>query len=320
MGLFSSILGIAGGIVGAIYGGPAGAAAGSAIGGGIGGAVEGGGSSAQTAQPTSGWAGAATTVGNAIPGVVAGMTKQDEIERGAQQSQYAIDMQVQGTQQTNAQNLAEAQRNRDFQERMSSTAHQRQVADFRAAGLNPILSAMGGSGATTASGSMATSQNPYEGMAGNVNEARKIKEIAAAQLQQEQQRIQNENKLADSAVSLNKAKAEESLSSKTLNEEASYLKILEMNTELERTAKTRQEREELMSRVNLNNAYTAKAYIESRLAKLRGDHENLSLKERDYLSPLKKWTGPAREIFNSAEDAVDVINPFNSKTIIHRNP
>ena len=63
-----------------------------------------------------------------------------------------------GAEQTNKASAEQASKMMDFQERMSNTAHQREVKDLIAAGLNPMLSAKLG-GASSPAGGMAPVQN-----------------------------------------------------------------------------------------------------------------------------------------------------------------
>lgn len=68
-----------------------------------------------------------------------------------------------------SQGKKEAKKNRAFQLYMSNTAHQREVDDLKAAGLNPILSA--NSGASTGSGSMPTIPDIGDSLSKGINSA-----------------------------------------------------------------------------------------------------------------------------------------------------
>lgn len=101
-------------------------------------------------------------------------------------------------------NAAEAAKNRDWQEYMSNTAHQREVKDLKAAGLNPVLSAMNGNGAAVTSGAAANASLPSGASASASDPTQAIVGVLSAMLSAQ-------TSIANTAVS---AKATEAVADK----------------------------------------------------------------------------------------------------------
>lgn len=114
---------------------------------------------------------------------------------GAGADIWSANKMASGQQEANATNLESAREQMRFQEHMSSTSHQREVADLRAAGLNPVLSA--NSGASTPVGASQSVDNAAVDVRGIVPKGLD----SAVNLM----KMNKEFEQADSSISLNYA-------------------------------------------------------------------------------------------------------------------
>lgn len=200
--------------------------------------------------------------------------------------------------EANAANIKSSREQMQFQEYMSSTAHQRAVQDLRAAGINPLMAA--GAAASTPSGAMATSSpvvdqsksKVTQALADSVNNG-----FSAYSLQKDLQQ-------KDANLRLTRAQEYAADSGRFLNE-ANATRISNDNVDNLLNTNARREAQAANSRALVNEAKTREA--QSNLARMRAETDASFHKFDSINSRVKSGLGTVNSAF-------DIFKPFAGGT------
>lgn len=202
--------------------------------------------------------------------------------------------QVAGQMVANDQSRAEAERDRQFQERMSSTAVQRSVKDYEAAGLNPALAY--DRSASSPGGAQATIGNPTAGATANALQYAQTKQaLQMAKLDMAQKRADIAKTRVDTDVSAATGSAQAALmEAQRLTEVSGRYQDLMASANLKEYEKRRLMQltkfEAVMQPASIHQANLRNLLLEAELP----GAQNEATYQR-FIGPYAKGIGTARE-------------------------
>lgn len=214
---------------------------------------------------------------------------------------------------SNSSNAKESQTDREFQRENAQHAHQWEVNDLRSAGLNPILSATGGSGAKASGGASIPAQTDIVSPAVTSALAARRQETELDVMKANEANLQKDSDKKDSEIALNKETERTQLYNQLNLDSQSRLAAHQAAREASQTSinleaeKTERERQHLLKAQAQQARATATLTSHSaRSAEVEADMDTHEMGKK------LKWTNRATEAAEGASSAVrSYTNPFH---------